>query len=284
MPIESHNAGEEPPAISILRRLKANAPKDAPTRFIAVYLGVGLIISFLFLASVAPQLGEKLGTLSVQKKSQESQAAITNMYLNSNPITTTATPLKPLTIVTLRWSITRTSSGLPYYASCMGKSSGTGNSPWSGDKNVSLLRGMSYVQPSQTTTYTLECKTRDRVPKTETKEVTIHIAAPTGSSGTESSASGSGPCYPYGDVNGDQLVTAKDAEMILQYTAGLYQSDPNRYQELKVVEMRQKEANVTLKNLTDTADTVNSVDALWIQKYVANSTTIFPVCRALSAQ
>jgi len=72
---QEHNLGEDAPAVSILRRIGKQMPSDGPSRFIAVYLGAGVIIAFLFLASLAPQIGEKLGTLSVKKQTQKSEAA-----------------------------------------------------------------------------------------------------------------------------------------------------------------------------------------------------------------
>lgn len=57
------------------RTLKKASNQNRGMRFLAVYIGLAIMISFLAVASLAPQLGEKLGTLSVKKQSQESRAA-----------------------------------------------------------------------------------------------------------------------------------------------------------------------------------------------------------------
>jgi len=44
-------------------------------KLLAVYIGIGIIIGFLVLLSLAPQVGQRLGFLSQKKQAQESQAA-----------------------------------------------------------------------------------------------------------------------------------------------------------------------------------------------------------------
>lgn len=58
----------------ILNKVKANIKKDNQTKILALYLGIAFVVSFLFLVSLAPQIGEKLGKLSVKKQGQESKA------------------------------------------------------------------------------------------------------------------------------------------------------------------------------------------------------------------
>lgn len=58
-------------------RRAAEAARRGPNhiKFLFMFVGVGIVTSFLVLASLAPQIGNKLGTLSVKKQTQESEAA-----------------------------------------------------------------------------------------------------------------------------------------------------------------------------------------------------------------
>src|SRR3989344_4792051 len=58
-------------------RRAAEAARRGPThnKFLFMFIGAGIVMSFLVLASLAPQIGERLGNLSVQKSAQESHAA-----------------------------------------------------------------------------------------------------------------------------------------------------------------------------------------------------------------
>lgn len=59
-------------------RKAAEAARRGPShiKFLFLFVGTGIVMSFLVLASLAPQVGDKLGTLSVKKQIQESQAAL----------------------------------------------------------------------------------------------------------------------------------------------------------------------------------------------------------------
>ena len=70
-----------------------------------------------------------------------------------------------------------------------------------------------------------------------------------------------GPCYPVGDVNGNGVVNASDAEAILHYIAGTKSIDP--YKDRADVN---KDGAVT------------SVDAQLIRQYQAGSITTFAAC------
>lgn len=59
----------------IKKTLHDASKQDQGTRFLTVYVGIGFIVAFLAIVSLAPQVGEKLGTLSVKKQTQESHAA-----------------------------------------------------------------------------------------------------------------------------------------------------------------------------------------------------------------
>ncbi|MBI4038010.1 hypothetical protein HY382_03125 [Candidatus Curtissbacteria bacterium] len=60
------------------KTFKAASNQHRGMRFLAVYLGLAFLVGFLGLVSLAPQVGEKLGTLSVKKQTQESQATYFN--------------------------------------------------------------------------------------------------------------------------------------------------------------------------------------------------------------
>ena len=49
--------------------------KSHQSRLLSIYIGGALVIAFLFMASLAPQLGERLGNLAVKKQTQQSLAA-----------------------------------------------------------------------------------------------------------------------------------------------------------------------------------------------------------------
>lgn len=57
-------------------RRTAEAARKGPAhiKFLFMFIGVGVVMSFLVLASLAPQIGDRLGTLSVQKERQKSFA------------------------------------------------------------------------------------------------------------------------------------------------------------------------------------------------------------------
>lgn len=57
------------------KTFRAASRQHRGMRFLAVYLGMAILVGFLALVSLAPQVSEKLGTLSVKKQLQESQAA-----------------------------------------------------------------------------------------------------------------------------------------------------------------------------------------------------------------
>jgi len=61
----------EPVYHNIRKNLKGHPHAD----FLEVYIGLGAIIAFLFLASLAPQIGEKLGLVSLRKEGQQSFAS-----------------------------------------------------------------------------------------------------------------------------------------------------------------------------------------------------------------
>lgn len=58
-------------------RRAAEAARRGPShiKFLFVFVGLAVVTSFLVLASIAPQIGDKLGTLSVKKQTQVSRAA-----------------------------------------------------------------------------------------------------------------------------------------------------------------------------------------------------------------
>ena len=70
-----------------------------------------------------------------------------------------------------------------------------------------------------------------------------------------------GPCYPIGDVNGNEVVNASDAEAILHYIAGTKSIDP--YKDRADVN---KDGAVT------------AVDAQLIRQYLAGSIKTFAAC------
>lgn len=59
-------------------RRAAEAARRGPNhiKFLFLFVGTGIVMSFLVLVSLAPQIGDKLGTLSAQKKYQQTQAAL----------------------------------------------------------------------------------------------------------------------------------------------------------------------------------------------------------------
>lgn len=59
------------------KTLKAASRQNRGMRFLAVYIGLAVFVAILGVISLAPQLGNRLGTLSVKKQSQQSEAATT---------------------------------------------------------------------------------------------------------------------------------------------------------------------------------------------------------------
>lgn len=78
-------------------RRAAEAARKGPThiKFLFVFVGVGIIMSFLVLASIAPQVGDRLGQLAVKKERQKSFAAEPKTSPSPSP-TTFPQPKQPL--------------------------------------------------------------------------------------------------------------------------------------------------------------------------------------------
>ncbi|MBI4157574.1 hypothetical protein HY502_01890 [Candidatus Woesebacteria bacterium] len=60
----------------ILKKVIENSKKDEPTKALSIQIGFAFILTFLALAVFGPQIGDKLGTLSQKKQSQEARANI----------------------------------------------------------------------------------------------------------------------------------------------------------------------------------------------------------------
>ena len=65
---------EEHP-VGFLSELYKQVNRDHNTRFFSLYLGLAILILFFFTVSLAPQIGEKLGLISLRKEGQQSFAA-----------------------------------------------------------------------------------------------------------------------------------------------------------------------------------------------------------------
>lgn len=79
-----YGPGDDAPPVAILSRLKRGIKKDNPSKFLAVYLGLSLVIVFLVAVSLAPQLSQKLGTLQTKKQTQQSQATASQIRLTAD--------------------------------------------------------------------------------------------------------------------------------------------------------------------------------------------------------
>ena len=64
----------ESPLESVYSNIRKNLKDHPHADFIEIYLGLFVIIVFLFFASLAPYIGEKLGLLSQKKETQQSFA------------------------------------------------------------------------------------------------------------------------------------------------------------------------------------------------------------------
>ena len=109
-----------------------------------LYIGAASLLVFLALVSLAPQVGERLGALSVKKQTQESLAAALQSPSRAITLTFEASP-QAVTggrSATLTWSAENA-------VNCLASGG------WQGLKPP---KGRELVTPTQTTTYTLNCQ------------------------------------------------------------------------------------------------------------------------------
>src|SRR3990170_2425694 len=62
----------ESPLEPVYHNIRKNLKGHPHANFIEIYLGLAVIIVFLLFASLAPQIGDKLGLLSQKKETQQS--------------------------------------------------------------------------------------------------------------------------------------------------------------------------------------------------------------------
>lgn len=231
--------------VSILESIDKQFPKDGPSRFIAVYLGVGVIISFLFLASLAPQLGEKFGTLSVQKKSQESRAYVINDP-SIDDFYSTKTYVNWNQSFTLNWKTS-------FAGSCRASGGWDGNKIANGSQ--SFVAG-----PGMTTSFTLTCFGNSG----QSVSKTILVNNPNTQPPSGQGGIAPGPCNPYGDVNASGYINSDDAGRVLQIVAKIGPAPTGS-------ERRRSDV--------DGDGQVTSADALKILRLVSGlDNNTFPVC------
>ena len=176
---DNQNPQEENP-YGLLGKMYEGVKKDHQLKILSFYIGGALIMAFLFLASLAPQVGERLGQIAVKKQSQQSQAALDNpssindFYSNKTYIST----ITPLQSFTLTWKTTS-----------VGFCNATG--AWTGRKsaNGSETLVMSLDQARKGSKYTLTCYGSNN----QTVSKDIYVASPF----TPKTGIAPGPCNPY---------------------------------------------------------------------------------------
>lgn len=238
--------GEDAPSVSILRRIGKQFPKDGPSRFIAVYLGVGFIVAFLFLASLGPQLGQKFGNLSTRKAQQESQAAL----LNTGPfrIVASAYTVKAGQTVTLTWDAQ--AYGYTNECAISGASDFSGKVPPKSQKTVTV---------NSPTTYTLSCtKYQGGTSPWRTDVAQTRIKAINSLSDQGSCRIVGGSPYYYGDMDNNGILERADADIILRIVAKI-----PPYNAPSQTQIDQADVDDTPFTTSTVAD-VTSIDALMV--------------------
>ena len=67
--------GEDAPPVAILRRIGKTISGNEPSMFMGLFVGLAILVSFLFVVSLVPQLNSKYGNLYTKKQQQKSYAA-----------------------------------------------------------------------------------------------------------------------------------------------------------------------------------------------------------------
>lgn len=254
-------SSQEENPYGVFGRLYKGAKKDHQSRILSIYIGGALVIAFLFLLSLAPQVGERLGNLAVKKQTQESRAAVFDtgtMTFSADPTTVQAGQS-----TNLKWNAPQEDG----YYRCVA----SGASDWKGTKP---LAGNQQITPAQKTTYYLSCARRQGI-RTATDIRKVEVIIGVTSSVFESNekpppcylAVGTGGQSGYGDVDGNGKVTSQDALYILQYIAKTNKPASD------IVATRLEESDV------NNDGKIISTDALLIQRYIVGLIKTFPaVC------
>ncbi|MBI4157576.1 hypothetical protein HY502_01900 [Candidatus Woesebacteria bacterium] len=256
--------GEDAPPVSILRRIGKQFPKDAPSRLIAVYLGVGIIVAFLFLASLAPQLGQKFGNLSTRKSAQQSEAAT----INTGPFRTTASAytVKAGQQVTLSWNAAQ--FGYTNECAISGAIDFQGKVSPSSQKTVRV---------NSSTTYTISCtKYQGGTSPWRTDVAQTRIKAINSLSDQGSCRIVGGSPYYYGDMDNNGILERADADIILRIVTKI-----PPYNSPTQTQIDQADVDDTPFTASTIAD-VTSTDALMVLRTLdpnqPNYLTKLPAC------
>lgn len=254
------NTPKDDTNISFFQKIgKGFKKSDQQGKYVAVYVGIGFIVAFLFMASLAPQVGEKLGSLSVKKQSQESQAGY---VLKTGTIIFTASPttVNAGEQTVLKWNAPQRDG----YTRC----TASGASDWTGTKEIT---GSQLATPTGTrTVYTLACNKKGAV-----DVAVIEVKASTTQGGGSNVPAGAKnpPCFVagqtgaagYGDSDGNGYVDKADADLILKAVAGL--SDGPEV----IRKGAQRFENADVNN----DDQLTAVDALLIQRFLGGFIATF---------